>query len=248
MVDQLPTHPVEFGNGKNHTAFELGFERPQHESRFAEFAELRAEVRLVKRLRERLGKGNARFHHAPSAMQSQRIPGFSLDAQIQRMQALWARFEASGKTGLQFAVQRGVARFPNPRSDGNGAKINFSPLEKNLSSANFKNPAALLALGVATRIEYHAIPGLRHRACGVEFHMVPPDGFHTADQSPAFFSIPRSDQFLVVHAMHPPAEEPARKSHLEFIPICIGKSLESACQRGVDRLPIHFSHRRDIFR
>ena len=92
-------------------------------------------------------------------------------------------------------------------------------LEENLMAPHLENSSALLALGVATGVEYHAVARLEIHGERVESHMVAGRVFHEPYKGAAFFSEPRADEFLVIHAVHPAWVEAARESHLQAIPI-----------------------------
>ena len=76
-------------------------------------------------------------------------------------------------------------------------------LKKKFLSIDAKNAAALLVLGIPTRVENHAIPRLERNYGIRHFDMIfSNSGNHTEKCSP-FFSKAGANQFLVVHAMHP---------------------------------------------
>ena len=84
---------------------------------------------------------------------------------------------------------------------------------------DFIDPAALLFIGVAARVEHHAIPWLHRSFGGSDLDEIPS---HTADhpgKRTALLAISRRHEFLMIYPVEPARVEPARKRHLKLVAI-----------------------------
>ena len=155
-----------------------------------------------------------------------------------------ARLDLPGERLPQPLVQLGIIGLPHAVAGLQPREINVPVLEKIAPALDPENPPALLRVGIAAGVENHAVAELQ-RDLRRQLHAVATHAHDPPGQRPALFSEPRGDQLLVVHAVHPAGIQPARKRHLELLPI---RRVRHVRERGVDGLPIHLTHRRHVLR
>lgn len=129
-----------------------------------------------------------------------------------------ARLDTTIPRLTQTAVKFRIVGFPDTVARLETGRVEMPVPEIVSVSPYLVDPPSLLPIGVGTRIENDPVSRLEG-SLGIKSHEVGTDHRDDTKEGAAFFSEACMDQFLMIHAVHPPGVEPSGKRHLELVPI-----------------------------
>ena len=241
---EFAAEPVEFADGEDDVAHQLVVQFAEFVRMLAKSTEMLAEFCV----RERRGacglKRDVRADGHARSFNGERLFGGPAHGQRDGLAA--ARRDVSCVALLESLIQRRIVRFPHAVSGTECAEVDLPVLEIETRTVDLIDATALLGIGVPAGVEDHTVAGLE-----VDFlcdlNVVASHSRDATGKRPALFPRPGGHELLMIDSVHPSGKKAARECHFELIPIGSGNVVFPLRQRGIERLAIDLTDRRDVF-